>query len=75
MATTPYIGQALPAKIINPRIPITLFEIAMEELGDALQWTRIAALNGIDDPWLTSIVAGGLKIPEPGESNGGVPNP
>jgi hypothetical protein len=70
-----YIGQALPAKIIHPRVPITLFEIAMEELGDALQWVRIAALNNLDDPWISSIIQGGLKIPEPGPNQGGVPNP
>ncbi len=50
-----------------------LFEIAAEELGDALQWNRIARLNGITDPFLTGIYE--LKIPvyDLTASNGGVP--
>lgn len=39
----------------------TLFRVAAEHLNDALQWTRIARLNGLSDPWLTGIVV--LKIP------------
>lgn len=38
-----------------------LFEIAADELGDALQWTRIARLNEITDPFLVGIHE--LKIP------------
>lgn len=40
----------------------TLFEVAARELGDATQWTRIAKLNGLSDPFLVG--AQTLKIPE-----------
>ena len=43
-----------------------LFRIAMEELGDATQWIRIAQLNNLTDPMLTGSVAVGvirLRIP------------
>ena len=39
----------------------TLFEIAARELGDARQWTRIAKLNGIVDPWISDLTT--LKLP------------
>lgn len=39
----------------------TLFHVAAEELGDATQWTRIARMNGLFDPWIEGIVT--LKIP------------
>jgi nucleoid-associated protein YgaU len=39
----------------------TLFAVAAQELGDALQWTRIAKLNGLSDPYLPSAMT--LKIP------------
>lgn len=39
----------------------TLFRVALDELGDATQWNRIAKLNGLTDPWLTGIVT--LQIP------------
>lgn len=39
----------------------TLFRIALEELGDAEQWDRIARLNQITDPWLVGSFD--LKIP------------
>lgn len=66
-----YIGQALPAKII--RVSGTnLFRVAARELGDATAWYRIAALNGLTDPWITAETV--LSIPQPGVSNGGIPN-
>ncbi len=34
----------------------TLFHVAAQELGDATQWNRIAALNGLDDPMLVGVV-------------------
>ena len=43
----------------------TLFDIACRTLGDASLWSDIAALNGIDDPWLNGIVT--LVIPAPGQ--------
>jgi len=39
----------------------TLYAVAARELGDAAQWTRIARLNGLTDPWITGPVA--LKLP------------
>lgn len=34
----------------------TLFHVAAKELGDATQWNRIAALNGLSDPMLRGVV-------------------
>ena len=39
----------------------TLFAVAARELGSALQWTRIAKLNGLDDPWLQGDID--LRLP------------
>lgn len=39
----------------------TLFQVASDELGDATQWTRIARLNGLIDPWIAGVVE--LRIP------------
>lgn len=38
-----------------------LFQVAADELGDALQWTRIARMNGLTDPFIVGIVE--LKLP------------
>lgn len=38
-----------------------LFEVAAQELGDATQWTRIAKLNGMTDPFFVGLVV--LRIP------------
>jgi len=51
-----------------------LFRIAMEELGDATQWIRIAQLNDISDPVLigtesTRVIT--LRIPEIDPDAGG----
>jgi nucleoid-associated protein YgaU len=41
-----------------------LFDLALAHLGDPLQWTRIAALNGLGpDPWLPANVMLELAIP------------
>jgi len=39
-----------------------LFRLAMEQLGDATQWLRIAQLNNLSDPMLSGVVT--LTIPE-----------
>ena len=52
----------------------TLFRVAEHELGDALQWTRIAQLNGLTDPWIVGFVTLNLPPVDPAASNGGVPN-
>ena len=46
-----------------------LFEVAARLLGDATQWNRIAASNGILDPWLQGLVT--LAIPDATPSAGG----
>ncbi len=40
-----------------------LFRVALDELGDATQWDRIADLNGLTDPWLNGSHT--LNIPAP----------
>jgi nucleoid-associated protein YgaU len=49
-----------------------LFAMAAQAYGDATLWTRIAAANGLTDPWVSGIVT--LSIPRAGgrESNGGI---
>jgi nucleoid-associated protein YgaU len=42
------IAQARAVTVVND----TLFGVAARELGDAAQWTRIAKLNGLTDPWI-----------------------
>lgn len=50
-----------------------LFQIAAQYLGDASQWNRIAALNGMVDPMLTGVVVT-LTIPAVNKAagNGGI---
>ena len=49
-----------------------LFQIAAQYLGDASQWNRIAALNGMTDPMLTGLTT--LTLPPVSKSagNGGI---
>ena len=46
-----------------------LFRIALQRLGDATQWNRIAALNGLEDPVLQGVIT--LKIPPIDSTAGG----
>jgi len=46
-----------------------LYRLALQELGDATQWSRIAALNGLDDPVLSGLVT--LALPAVDASAGG----
>jgi hypothetical protein len=46
-----------------------LFRLALVHLGDATQWSRIAALNGLDDPVLDGLVT--LALPPVDASAGG----
>ncbi|MCX7382763.1 MAG: hypothetical protein NT133_15405 [Alphaproteobacteria bacterium] len=46
-----------------------LFRVAAEELGDATQWVRIAALNGLKDPMLEGVVT--LRLPPRDAKAGG----
>ncbi len=51
----------------------TLYQVAAQYLGDARQWTRIASLNGLYDPWLPPGVLV-LKLPPVSSQagNGGI---
>jgi hypothetical protein len=46
-----------------------LFRIAMEQLGDATQWIRIALLNDIADPWIDGVQV--LRMPDADPLAGG----
>ena len=46
-----------------------LFAVALQYLGDATQWVRIASLNSISDPWLSGLQV--LRLPETDASAGG----
>jgi nucleoid-associated protein YgaU len=46
-----------------------LYQLALQYLGDATQWNRIAALNNLTDPTLTGIVT--LQIPAVDPNAGG----
>jgi hypothetical protein len=52
--TVGYIAATVPAKIVRAS-GTTLFNIAMMETGDPLQWVAIAQLNGLVDPWITAL--------------------
>jgi len=47
----------------------TLFHVAATFLRDATQWNRVAALNGLTDPWLAGVAV--LLLPEMDASAGG----
>jgi len=53
-----------------------LFRIALDQLGDALQWTRIAQANGLRDPFLPVNTPIKLKIPlvNPAADDSGILN-
>lgn len=44
----------------------TLFQIAADYLGDASQWTRIALINGVRDPFLFA-TSTTLRLPSPSQ--------
>lgn len=46
-----------------------LFVLALEHLGDATQWNRIAQANGLLDPFLTGTAT--LRIPAVDANAGG----
>lgn len=50
MSTVGYIAETIPAKVVRTS-GTTLFEVAMRESGDALNWAQIALFNGLTDPW------------------------
>jgi hypothetical protein len=50
----------------------TLFRVALIELGDATQWDRIAAANGLTDPWLAGVVTLIVPARDATAGNGGI---
>lgn len=46
-----------------------LFALALEHLGDATQWNRIAQANGLLDPFLNGTAT--LKVPAVDKNAGG----
>jgi hypothetical protein len=50
-STVGFIAATVPAKVDRVGAT-TLFQIAMQEFGDALWWVQIAELNGMIDPWI-----------------------
>lgn len=59
-------------KVMVSPADISLFHVAAQQLGDATQWNRIAALNGLTDPAITYTKA--LEMPgiDP-MAGGGIP--
>ena len=55
-----FIASTIPAKIVRAS-GTTLFQVAMQETGDALNWVPIAQLNGLIDPWI--VVQQDILIP------------
>ena len=49
--TVGYIGATVPARVVRVS-GTTLFQVAMMQTGDPLQWVAIADLNGLIDPWI-----------------------
>ena len=49
-----------------------LFRLAAEQLGDATQWNRIAAINGLVDPFLQGLTTLTLPAPDASAGNGGI---
>jgi hypothetical protein len=47
-----------------------LYRLALTYLGDATQWNRIAALNGLDDPVLSGVVALSMPAVDPAAGGG-----
>ena len=73
-----FVGKAVPVETFNASAT-TLFHIAAAFLGDATQWTRLAAMNqsavtanDFIDPWITALTP--IAIPGAGVSNGGILN-
>lgn len=56
----PLLGSTVPARIVRVS-GTTLYALAAQYLGDWEQWTRIADLNGITDPWINAETA--IRIP------------
>lgn len=49
-----YIAATIPARPVWVS-DTTLFHISLEQMGDPLHWPEIARLNGMIDPWVTTL--------------------
>jgi hypothetical protein len=49
-----------------------LFRLAAEQLGDATQWNRIAAVNGLVDPFLQGLTTLIIPVQNANAGNGGI---
>lgn len=49
-----FIAATIPAKVLRVS-NTTLFQVAMMQTGDPLQWVAIAQLNGLTDPWVVGL--------------------
>jgi hypothetical protein len=49
-----------------------LFDVASKQLGDATQWSRIAEVNGLVDPFFTGPQTLLIPAPDPAGGNGGI---
>ena len=58
--------------VVSPA-DVSLFHVAARELGDATQWNRIAALNGLSDPVITYTRLIQLPGVDP-DAGGGIPD-
>ena len=47
-----------------------LFRLAMDQLGDATQWIRIAQLNDLADPWIDGLRVLRLPVTDPNAGGG-----
>jgi len=54
MTTVGYIAATIPAQVLRGVAGVTLFHIAAQQTGNALQWTAIANLNNVVDPWIVT---------------------
>jgi hypothetical protein len=59
-ATVGFVAATVPAKVLRVS-GTTLFQVAMQQTGDPLQWVAIAELNGLTDPWIVGLT--NLLIP------------
>lgn len=73
MADASTFARPLPgARWVEVRPSDSLLTIALRELGDASQWTELAALNGLKPPYIGPVAAPGvvqpgalIKVPSP----------
>ncbi len=71
MADTVFSGVARTALTVNVAAT-NLFAVASVNLNDATQWNRIAALNDLTDPWITTGLTLTLPPVNANAGNGGI---